>query len=76
MYLITQFCLTVNIIETLISWNCNLLKILPTNYILNYTRAVLFNLLKDRSHSFVQQEFHSHNQLALLKNSRMIGLDS
>jgi len=39
MCLITQFCLILTVIETLISWNCNLPKILPTNYISNYTRA-------------------------------------
>jgi len=37
---------------------------------------MLFNHLKNRPHSFVQQKFHSHNQLALLKNSRTIGLNS
>jgi len=39
-------------------------------------KAVLVNLLKDPPHSFVTQKFHSHNQLALLKNSRKVELDS
>jgi len=51
MYLITQFCLMVTIIETLIAWNCSLLKILSTNYILKRTRAYnLFRVELLRSH--------------------------
>jgi len=47
----TQFCLIVTRIEALISWNCNLLNILPTNYILNYIRAYnLFRVKPLRSH--------------------------
>jgi len=42
---------------------------------LNPFTAVLLNFLKDRPHSFVQHKFHSHTNLALLKNSRIIGLD-
>jgi len=43
--LTTQFCVIVAVIETLILCNSNLLKILSSNYISNYTRAYLWTVL-------------------------------
>jgi len=52
MYLITQFCSIVTIIETSISWNCNLLKILPTELHLKLHKSIydLFRVQRLQSH--------------------------